>query len=186
MIDVSDIQTDIKNSENQIRALQHQTVEYVAFQTNGKIIITDKPALDSANEEISRLQGMVSSNGEVLARLGETLGEGVTVESIRTKKRRFEDQISQTQNSLRLDVADLIRNHFDANPESPFDHPEGRKLKEKADEALGIINPLLSQTADLLTRAEAIISEFKPSGLEAMPDRQHFTGITRAKTGGMA
>ena len=78
-----------------------------------------------------------------------------------------------------------MKNNFDANPESPFDHPEGRKLKQTADEALSVLSPLLSQTSDLLTQAERILSEFKPSGLEPQRAEQHPGLISREKVSGM-
>jgi tetrahydromethanopterin S-methyltransferase subunit B len=186
MIDVSNIRDDIERCESRVRDLQHQTVEYVAFQPSGKIVITDKPALESTNNEIDRLRELARNNAAVLDKLTEALQDYPTVDSIRKKKAGLEDQVTRTTNLLRIDIGDLVKTHFDVDPSSPFDHPEGKKLKEKADASLAVVAPLLEAVTTLLAQAEDILSQFQPSGAQAMPNREQFTGITRAKTGGMA
>lgn len=186
MIDVSDIQADIKNSEHQIRHLQSETIHCIAFKPSGKIEVVDKEHLENLNGEIDRLKDLGAHNTEVLTKLTEALQDYPTVDSIRKKKFGLEEQIARTKNLLRIDTGDLIKHVHDVNPADPYAHPKGKLLKEKADEALAITTPLLAAATDLLAQAEAIISEFKPSGVQATPDRDQFTGITRAKTGGMA
>jgi hypothetical protein len=184
MIDVSDIQTDLTNCEHRIRVLQSETIHCIAFKPSGKIEVVDKEQLETLNGEIDRLKDLEAHNIEVLTKLTAALQDYPAVADLRKKKLGLEEQIARTKNLLRIDTGDLIKHVHDVNPADPYAHPKGKLLKEKADEALAITTPLLADATNLLAQAEAIISEFKPSGVQAMPE-QHPQAITREKVLGL-
>lgn len=185
MVDIKEIRDDIEACQNEIKALQHRTVECVSFAPTGKVTVTDKPRLEDLNSEVARLEELSTHNADVLARLTDPLGEYATIESIRARKHQLEEQILRAKNILRVDIGILIRDGYDVNPGDPFAHPKGKALKERADAALALVTPLLASATDLLTRAEVILAEFKPSGLE--PQRAETRGIISGeKAGGMA
>jgi len=184
MIDVRDIKTDITDSEHQIRHLQSETIHCIAFKSSGKVEVVDKTTLENLNSEVDRIKDIRAHNTEVLNKLTEALQDYPTVDSIRKKKLGLEERVTRTKNLLRIDTGDLIKHGHDVDPADPYSHPKGKALKAEADAALAIINPALTAVTDLLEQAEAILAEFKPSGLE--PQRAETRGvISREKVGGM-
>ena len=185
MIDVGDIKADIANIEHQIRHLQSETIHTITILPTGKIHIVDKGQLEGLNSEVSRLSELAVHNADVLARLTDTLGEYATIESIRARKHQLEEHITRVNNILRVDTGILIRDGYDVNPGDPYSNERGKKIKQTADAALAITTPLLAAATDLLARAEGIISEFKPSGLEPQRAEQHPGVISREKVSGV-
>jgi len=190
-VDINVIQDDIHGCHSRVKELQHQTIECIAIRPgktdNGKpeIVVIERDRLQTIDSEVSRLSELADHNTEVLTKLTADLQDYPTVDSIRKKKAGLEEQIARTKNLLRIDTGDLIKHGHDVDPADPYSHPKGKALKAEADAALAIINPALAAVTDLLEQAETIIAEFKPSGVQAMPEQRPGV-ITRAKTGGMA
>ena len=166
-VDIDTIRADIETGQDRVRTLQAETIHTVTFKPSGKIDVVDKERLESLNAEIDHLKDLGVHNAEVLARLTGTLGDYLTVDSVRKKKRGLEEQILKIKTLLRIDTGDLIKHGHDVDPANPYSHPKGKALKEKADADLAISEPALAAVTDLLARVETILQDFRSSGLEA-------------------
>jgi hypothetical protein len=181
VIDIDTIRADIGACQARVKELQHQTVEYVAFQPSGKIIVTDKPSLESTNNEIDRLQQLSTHNADVLSKLTASLGEYATVEAVRVKKHQLQDQIKKTELLFKQDLGRLIEREHNIDPEKPFENAKAATLKGKRDETFAILRPMLTEVTEQQQKADVILAEYKPSGLDSNPlDRDQFKAITRA------
>jgi hypothetical protein len=184
-VDIDTIQADITNCQHRVRALQAETIHTITIKPSGKIEVVDKAQLESLNDEIDHLNELAGHNSGVLARLIETLGEGVTVQSVRDQKKRLEDQINKTESLLRVDIGNTIRRTPGIDPTKSLDHPKIKALRDTADATFAGLRPRLEGTKDLLEKAEAVLQDFRPS--ECHADVNISTGlITREKVGGMA
>jgi len=201
MIDISDIQVDIENSEHRIRALQSETVHCIAILPTGKIQVVDKGKLEELNSEVERLMGLIEHNNNIHETLSELLNGAdclknlrggknrvlePTVQLARDRKRQVEAAIADIENLFRIDMGNLIKHTYDIDPANPFEHPKAKDLRETADIRLASLHSELSTVEDLLTRAEAILQDFQPSGLPPQRAEQHHGLISREKVGGMA
>jgi len=167
MADVIDIQNDIEACKIKVRELQAETIHTITIKPSGKVEVVDKERLESLNGEIDHLKDLGFHNSEVLAKLTETLQDYPTVDSLRKKKHGLENQISKTELLYKTDLGLLIQREYDIDPEKPFENAKAKALKDKRDEAFAITKPMLATATERLAKVEAVLQEFRSSGLEA-------------------
>ena len=194
MIDIADIAADIEASKIKVRELQAETIHTITIKPSGKVEVVDKARLESLNSEVDRLNGIIEHNSHVHDALSKLLNEvdclknlrgrkncllEPTVQLAREQRGRLEKTIADTETRFRIDIGNLIHNTYDIDPMNPFDHPKAKDLKEKADIRIASLHSELSTVAALLTRAEAILQGFQPSGVTIAKPDEFRHAITR-------
>lgn len=168
MIDITQIQTDIENSEAQIKNLQHQTVECVAFAPTGKVTVTDKGRLEALNSEIGRLSGLVDHNSEVLGDLMPILGETKheSIAALRARMNKLEDNISIRRAGMNRAVGQLLATTPSLDIESVKNSKYYVAIVSENQPVIDAEMKELESVKAVLARVSEIIAGFKPSGLE--------------------
>lgn len=186
-IDITDITADIERCHHHIKSLQHSTIECVSFGATGKLTVIDKPRLEELNAEVGRLTELAENNEKVLSKLEEALGAFPTIAAMLERKRYLNEGIARVHNLLRQDVANLTKKRADIDPGKPYDHPEGKRLKDQADARLADLQPQLAALDEQIAKAETILQEFQSSGLQPAPTTASTAPslISRAKVSGM-
>jgi hypothetical protein len=183
-IDIDGIAADIDTCRRYIRNHQHSTIECVSFGATGKLTVIDKPRLEELNAEVDRLTSLVGHNESVVTRLEEALGSFPSFAAIKDRRRYVDESISRVQNLLRQDIGNLIKRYPTIDPGQPYDHPEGKRLKDQADARLAEMRPELEKLDEQISKAKAIMQDFQPSELEPMPASTAPAMISREKVSG--
>lgn len=178
MTDLKDIEQDITACKLEVRRLQAETVHCIAFKPTGKIDVVDKARLEELNARIEELGELAVHNGEVLGRLQAVVTEG-SIKALDDRKRSTQAAITKYESIFRQDLARLLQDDPSINPADPLSHHRVQDLKRRTDEHLAILQPQLAEYEKRLAEAQAILKEYKPSGLPTLSEDEYRRSISR-------
>ncbi len=168
-IDIDTIAADIETCRRYIRNHQHSTIECVAFKLTGKVEIVNKDRLEELNAEVGRLTDLAGHNEAVLSRLEEALGSFQSVAELKKRRDYVSESITKTNSLLRHDVGERLKRDPSIDPSAPFNNAECKRLKDEADARLAEMRPELAALDEQISKAQTILADFQPSGLQPMP-----------------
>jgi hypothetical protein len=168
-IDINTIQADVSACRNRIRTLQSETIHTITIKPSGKVEVVDKTQLESLNGEIDSLNEMASHNVAVLGRLEAVLqkAEFASIAGLDHAKNKTADRIESHKMRINRVIATWLKVDANYDLESIRKHPRVAPEIATYEPLIPQEEAKLAKLSAMLKEANAIIAEYKPSGVEA-------------------
>jgi|GEM_PF-2357983 len=179
--DIDTIQADIETCQHRIRALQNETIHTITIKPTGKIEVVDKEKLESLNGEIDRLSGLADHNTEVARRLHECLqkAEKESISDLAKDKNSSERRIARYRELINQTIGTWLRvDSFTYDLSNIRTHPRVKGELEKYEPLIPIEEQNIKHLSEVLEEAQAIITDFQPSGLPEIK-QERAVGLVR-------